>query len=122
MLVEPLAVDLELATAGAKEHAGHTRFATTRTVVLNQFCHLHSAGRTCSRNPSRKFAWRSLTSPFLLSALGDRSQCFRLLRRVRMFVAAVNFQLAGHRPAQLGVRDHADDRLFHNLLRLALEA
>src|SRR5271166_7185865 len=96
MLIELLAVDLELAAAGAKKHAGHARFATTRTVILNQFCHLHSAGRTCSRNPSRKFAWRSLTSPLLLSTLGGRGQCFRLLSRVGVLVAPIDFQLAGH--------------------------
>src|SRR5208337_3768104 len=65
--IKRLVVDLELAAAGAKEHAGHARFATTRTVILNQFCHLHSVGRTCSLDPSRKFAGRSQASPLVLT-------------------------------------------------------
>src|SRR5271157_2082593 len=49
-------------------------------------------------------------------------QIRRLLRGVRMLVALINLQLREHGATQLGMRQHAFDRVFHHQRRLTVEA
>src|SRR6266542_6775732 len=76
VFLEALAVHLDDAGAGAKEDAGHARFAAARSVVLNQFSHSISVLRN----------WLGA------EALNHRRNRFRLLRLMRMLRVAINLQ------------------------------
>src|SRR4051812_46201922 len=52
-------------------------------------------------------------------ALPRQLHRLRLLRLVRMLVAAVHLQLGRHLAAELGVRQHAGDGVFDQTLRAA---
>ncbi len=60
-------------------------------------------------------------SPQLEAVLRQHPR-FRLLRLMRMLVAAIHLQLAGHLLAQFGLGQHARHRLLDDQFRLAVKA